>query len=471
MATDQSHEQIEGIAPQSPAAQDGVRLVAPSRSRRRGRVLSLIIVVLIAASGVWAAANFTSDDPVPQLTHILRRGDLSVTIIEQGLLESAENTEIKSKVRGRNTVLWIIESGTMVEKGDELIRLDSSFIEEQIDERTKYAHWSRSAAERSAANVARSELAVSEYDKGRYIAELMELEKELAVAEARLTSSQDRLSHTRMMAKSKYISELEVEEREFSVEQAKLNVDLMKTQLDVLKDFTRKEQLQTLKGNLKAAKANHEANAERAMADASRRDRALDEVQYCVMRAPRAGLVIHPNAAKWEFGPIEEGSNVHKDQILLLMPDLNQMQVKVGVREAVVKRVKEGQSARVVLPDRTTNGKVSSVASVTKPAGWWTGNEVRYDTMVALPNEAGLKPGMSAEVEIVIAEYQDVLQIPVAAIVETEDSAFCWVRTKQGVERRSLKLGDSNDVFTIVEDGVTEGEEVVLNPPSSGQNQ
>ena len=274
-----------------------------------------------------------------------------------------------------------------------------------------------------------------------------------------------------MMAKSKYISELEVEEREFSVEQAKLRVDLMNTQLDVLKDFTRKEQLQTLKGNLKAAKANHEANAERAMADASRRDRALDEVQYCVMKAPRAGLVIHPNAAKWEFGPIEEGTNVHKDQILLLMPDLNQMQVKVGVREAVVKRVKEGQSARVVLPDRTTNGKVSSVASITKPAGWWTGNEVRYDTMVALPNEAGLKPGMSAEVEIVIAEYQDVLQIPVAAIVETEDSAFCWVKTDQGLERRPLTLGDSNDVFTIVEDGVTEGEEVVLNPPSSGQNQ
>ena len=56
-----------------------------------------------------------------------------MTVTEQGLLESAENTEIKCKVRGWNTVIWVIESGTVVEPGDELVRLDTLFIEEQID--------------------------------------------------------------------------------------------------------------------------------------------------------------------------------------------------------------------------------------------------------------------------------------------------------------------------------------------------
>ena len=76
----------------------------------------------------------------------------------------------------------------------------------------------------------------------------------------------------------------------------------------------------------------------------------------------------------------------------------------------------------------------------------------------------GLKPGMSAEVEIVMAVHEDILTIPVAAVVETKDGDFCWVQTDEGPQRRSLQLGDSNDVFIAVESGVKEGDEVVLNP-------
>jgi len=229
--------------------------------------------------------------------------------------------------------------------------------------------------------------------------------------------------------------------------------------------------LQTLKGNLAATKAHHEANAERAIADASRRDRALEEIKHCVVKAERSGLVIHPNAAKWETAPIAEGATVHKDQVLLLMPDLSKMQVKVGIHESVIDRMKEGLSARVTLPDKTLDGTVSSVASVTKPAGWWTGNEVRYDTLIQLPSVEGLRPGMSAEVEVIIAQYEDVLTIPVAAIVESDKGHFCWVKTAQGAQRRTLVLGDSNDVFTVVEAGLKEGDEVVLNPLAFGEPQ
>ena len=42
--------------------------------------------------------------------------------------------------------------------------------------------------------------------------------------------------------------------------------------------------------------------------------------------------------------------------------------------------------------------------------------------------------------------------------------AFCWVKTAEGVEKRSLQLGDSNERFTVVEAGLQEGDEVVLNP-------
>jgi len=104
------------------------------------------------------------------------------------------------------------------------------------------------------------------------------------------------------------------------------------------------------------------------------------------------------------------------------------------------------------------------VALVTGPAGWWNGNTVRYDTIVKLPSIPGLMPGMSAEVEIILAQHKDVLTIPVAAIVDTAQGAFCWVKTPEGAEQRALELGDTNDRFTAVEAGLQEGDEVVLHP-------
>ncbi len=71
---------------------------------------------------------------------------------------------------------------------------------------------------------------------------------------------------------------------------------------------------------------------------------------------------------------------------------------------------------------------------------------------------------MSAEVEVIMDRHSDVLTIPVAAVVETAEGDFCWVKTADGVKRRSLKLGDTNDVFTIVEAGLKEADVVLLNP-------
>ncbi|MEO1973113.1 MAG: hypothetical protein ABGX07_16250, partial [Pirellulaceae bacterium] len=152
-------------------------------------------------------------------------------------------------------------------------------------------------------------------------------------------------------------------------------------------------------------------------------------------------MVIYPSAAAWKNSPdITEGATVRKDQVLLLMPDLSKMQVKVGIHESIVERIKPGLRTRVTLPDITLDAEVSSVATVTRPAGWWTGNVVKYDTIIDLPAVEGLKPGMSAEVEVIIAEHKNVLTMPIAAVVETVDGNFCWVKTASGPERRSLKL-------------------------------
>lgn len=449
----------------SPQSTSVAKKKVATRRLRGAGLIGLMIVALLLAAVVILPRVTSSGRSDPKLTHTIRRGDLRVIVKEQGLLESSENTEIKCKVRGQNTVIWVVEGGTEVQPGDELVRLDTLLIEEAINERSKYAHWSRSASERSKADVARSELAISEYLEGRYRSELMTLEKDLAIAQSQLRTAQAMLSHAEMMSERGYISDLDVEEKQFRVKQAELDVDVKSTEIDVLKRFTKEMELKTLKGRLAADTARHEADKERAFADAHRRDRALEEHKHCVIYAERSGLVIYPSAAEWKNTPdIEEGATVHKDQVLLLMPNLKKMQVKIGVHESIVDRIKEGLAARVTLPEKSLQGTVSSVATVTQPAGWWTGNVVKYDTIIELPPEDGLKPGMSAEVEVVVAAYEDVLTIPVAAVVETANGHHCWVKTEDEPQKRTLQLGDSNDIFIVVEAGVREGEQVILNP-------
>ena len=178
-------------------------------------------------------------------------------------------------------------------------------------------------------------------------------------------------------------------------------------------------------------------------------------------------MVIYPSAAEWKETPdVEEGATVRQDQVLLLIPDVNSMQVKVGIHESKVDRLKVGMPARVTMLDQVIDGKVKEIATVTKPAGWWTGNVVKYDTIVALNPEEGitLKPGMSVEVEIMLDSYQDELTIPVGAVVEHDSMHYCWVKTGDGFQRRKLDLGDTNDQFMVVKGGVKSGDEVVINP-------
>jgi HlyD family secretion protein len=430
----------------------------------------LIFIGVLAIAGGTAAVILAKPDASISLdgatTHRVTRGTLQVTVTEQGTLESSSNTEIKCRVRGDNTIISVVESGTQVQAGDELVRLDTLGIEEEISERTKFAHLAESAAARSKADVEAARLAILEYEDGQFVSDLATLEKNRAITESNLRNARNRLSHTRMMARSEYKSELDVEERQFVVAQAQRSLSLIETQINVLKKFTKAQQLARLNGELKAAEALHEADVETAFADRERLKRAQEELEFCVIKAPRAGMVIYPSDKQWENAPeIEEGATVHKDQILLLMPDLSQMQVKVGIHESVVDRIREGMGASVTLPKRTLDGTVSYVAAVTRPAGWWTGNVVKYDTIVDLPRDMdGLKPGMSVEVEIILATHENVLLVPTSAVIETRSGHACWVKRGDRVERRSVTPGDSNDMFIAVESGVAESDEVILDP-------
>ena len=440
---------------------------SPSGMWKRGLFLISAIVV-IGSAAAWFARGMSPRDAGPKMTYLINRGDLMVTVTEQGVLESSNNTEIKCKVRGSSTVTWVIESGTIVKPGDELVRLDTKVIEEQVSLQKTNVFEATATLEETLADVAAAEIAIDAYLQGRYRSRLKAKEAAMAIAASNLRSAEKMLEHSELLFKRGYVTELELAGNKFTVTQADLEFQVTQTEIAVLEKYTKAMELESLNGTLTSRRSKLEADRAGLAMDQSRRDRALEELENCVIRAEKPGLVIYPTAAAWKEQPdITEGGRVVKDQVLLIMPELLKMQIKVGIHESIIDRIKPDLVANIALPETTLRAKVSSVAAVTRPAGWWTGNVVKYDTIIQLPEVEGLKPGMSAEVRVIIAEHKDVLKIPVAAVVETEKGVFfCWVKSDNGPKKRPLILGDSNDVFIVVKQGVTEGDEVILNPLS-----
>ena len=429
----------------------------------------LLLLALIAAGtvglGAIAPRLMVSNQKVKHLTHKVSRGDLSVMVTENGAVESSNNKEIKCMVKGGSTVLWVIETGTIVQSGDELVKLDQSQIEDKILQQKIVFENALANKITAESDVAVAQTSITEYIEGTYKAEKSKIEKEIFEAEQALRKSELAVQSALRLTAKGVVKDLQLEGEQFAVDSARKDLEMKQTKLDSLEKYNKVKSVQELQSKLRAAEAKLASYEASLSLEQARLEREKKQLENCVIQAETSGMVIFPSMAAWKDTPdITEGAVVREQQTLLMIPDFSQMQVKVGIHESKVDRLKIGMKAKIQLQELVLEGQVSEIAEVTRPAGWWTGNLVKYDTIIKLPQHPGLKPGMSAVVDIVLAEHQQVLTVPVAAIIEGSGGLFCWVQTAEGVRKRLVRVGDTNDQFSIILDGLNESDEVILNP-------
>ena len=92
-----------------------------------------------------------------------------------------------------------------------------------------------------------------------------------------------------------------------------------------------------------------------------------------------------------------------------------------------------------------------------------------YNTQVVFDKSASfLKPGMSAQVEIIVDKKAKVIAIPVVSVLFEKNLPFCYVLKGNKIEERKLELGDSNDRMVEIKSGLKEGEVIVMMPETLG---
>ena len=193
-----------------------------------------------------------------------------------------------------------------------------------------------------------------------------------------------------------------------------------------------------------------------------------DTMNNYTITAPISGTIIEKDA--------KVGDAVKTGDTLCIVYDLSYLEMSINVDELQISSISVGQQVQITadaVPDKTYVGTVTRVSMKGKSDGGTT----TYPVTIRIDDTDGLRPGMNANAEIVVAEANNALVVPNAAVVRgsyvlvTKDSpsaanADTAMEAPEGFVYVPVKTGVSDDDYTQIVSGIQEGDTIGYDPSS-----
>jgi HlyD family secretion protein len=443
-----------------------------------GGLRTLLIIAAIGAAvgaGYFLWKQFHTSggvDPSQFQTEKVEKRDIRIVITEDGNVESSSNIDLKCRVEGGSQILTIIPDGTHVTKGTKLVTLSSAAIDEKITAQQIVVERGKAALFQAAEDLAVAEIALKEYLEGTYIKDLQTAKSAVVVQEQNVKTAENLFNHTETMFRKGHVNQLQLDANRDGVTRAKLDLDAAKTAERLLVNFTLPKMTKQLESARDNAKSKLEAEKRAFQLEKDKLERLEDQKKQCIILAPQDGTVIYANQESNRGNQqvvIEEGAQMKEFQTILRLPDLSKMQVKAMVHESKVGRIRTGMPASVRIRDQEAKGEVTSIMSQAENQSWFS-TVKSYATYIGIKDSKAfndLKPNMTAQVTILIKELKGVVGVPLQAVVEKGGKFYCYLRKEsepKGYVERQVVIGDNNDKYLEIKDGVALGDLVILNP-------
>lgn len=388
-------------------------LMRHRRARRRKKLIAggIVGAIVLAGAVVWGVSKFTGNaggDDAPQLmTTFVDRGDFTEAVEASGAAKPVTSVVVNPEVGGTIESVNVAEGDT-VQEGDVLLTVKNDELDKAIRD------------------------------------------AEMGVRDARLGVNQAWATYNE--ACSKYNNWIPTYDKD---------------------------------GNETGSEREGDANSvEEAERGIERANNGLSDAQEAyniavanaekrTVRAPKSGSVVVMNA---QVGAsTDSAANAGG---LIQIADLSQMTVKVQVNEVDISRVSVGQMAKATfsaLPGVELDAQVTRIATVAgsgEDSYGYGGGVVTYDVSLLIPQPAAeLKPGMTANVQIMLQSVPDTLMVPSSCVaIEEAGGSYVMVVTDYetgAVERRSVTVRASDQTTSAIEGDVSEGDEVLLDPYSA----
>lgn len=206
--------------------------------------------------------------------------------------------------------------------------------------------------------------------------------------------------------------------------------------------------------------------AEQALAQQlALREQAADQLRRSEFRAPIAGKVISVDIKPGETVIAGTTNIIGSD--LMTLADTGALLAELRVDEADIARIRTGQAVQVFPasnPNAPIDGEVVHIGSSARQIGSAEGLAFRVRVLLQT-TDAALSPGMSCRAEIVTAQGEASVNVPVAAVRRDDAGHFVWRLDADGSVRRTAVVpGLSNDIAQALQSGLDAGQQVVTGP-------
>jgi HlyD family secretion protein len=310
----------------------------------------------------------------------VERGEVSLVVTATGTINPVINVLVGSQVSGTIKALYA-DFNSQVKEGQVIAQIDPAIFEAQVEQ-------GRASVLNAQANLLNAR------------ANLENAKANLTKADVAVLDAKRTLDRNQPLLEKKIIAQATMDTAQTNYDTAVAQRDVGKAQVE-----SAKAQIESFKAQVEQARAAVKVSE--------------TNLRYATIRSPVNGTVISRNV---DVGQTVAAS-LQAPTLFTIAKNLAEMQVDSNVSEADVGRIAVGQDATFTVdafPERTFRGKVSEIRN----APIIVQNVVTYDVVILVSNkDLKLKPGMTANVSIMIAQRDGVLKIPNAALRFRPESA------------------------------------------------
>jgi multidrug efflux pump subunit AcrA (membrane-fusion protein) len=363
--------------------------------------------------------------------YLVKKKDLviSVTGTSTGTIKADNEVKLSAQRMGRISKLNV-EEGSLVAVGNSIADLESDEVQQRL-------MLASASMQRMNAQLDALKLGLTSFKA--------DVESNINKAKAVLDEAEARLRRFQELKDKGFVSQsdLDVVKREHDVAKAS-----SASAFAALQQIGAREQ---------------EIKAQAAAVEQSQREYNLAKIMlgYSFIKSPIAGVVT--------ARPVKIAETVPVGALIASVVSTDSLYVEAFIDEADAAKIAIRQQVNVTMdayPEKAMKGEVYMISPVV------LGNKQEARTFEArvrlLDANIKTKPGMSADVEVIVSKKDHVLLIPSQAIIEKNDAKYVYVGNSNKAILRQIKTGQLNWSYTEVTEGLQEGDIVITNPDIAG---